>query len=99
MPGSTSSDRAQPRASKPSCSGQEGFFLCEQLVAPYSGFLDSSRMRLHSRFLPVCSMRLSFLTHLAWMLVLCPALLPAGEPHWVEARSDHFSVITDAGEK
>jgi Tfp pilus assembly protein PilF len=37
-------------------------------------------------------------TQLVWLLVLCPALL-AGEPQWVEVRSDHFSVITDAGEK
>jgi Flp pilus assembly protein TadD len=40
-----------------------------------------------------------FLTHFSWLLVLCPALLLAGEPQWVEVRSDHFRVITDSGEK
>lgn len=40
-----------------------------------------------------------FLTHFSWLLVLCPALLLAGEPQWVEVRSDHFRVFTDSGEK
>ncbi len=39
-----------------------------------------------------------FLTHLFWLLVLCPALLLASEPQWLEVQSDHFSVITDSGE-
>ncbi len=44
-------------------------------------------------------MRLRFLTHFAGVLVLWPAVVLAGEPQWVEVRSDHFSVITDSGEK
>lgn len=38
-----------------------------------------------------------FLTHLSWLLFVWPAALPAGEPQWVEVRSEHFSVITDSG--
>lgn len=32
-------------------------------------------------------------------LLLCPVFLMAAEPGWIEVRSEHFSVITDAGEK
>ncbi len=38
------------------------------------------------------------LTHISWFLVFCPAILLA-DPQWVDVRSDHFSVITDSGEK
>lgn len=42
---------------------------------------------------------------LAWSLVLLavvgvrPTLVCAAEPQWLEVRSEHFAVITDAGEK
>ncbi len=57
-------------------------------------------MLLHSQFLAVRSMRLPrFLRHFSWLLLVCPALLLADEPQWVEVHSDHFNVITDSGEK
>lgn len=33
------------------------------------------------------------------LLLLCAGAAFAGEPTWVQVRSEHFSVITDAGEK
>ena len=36
---------------------------------------------------------------LGFLLLTFPAFLNAGEPQWIEVRSDHFTVITDAGEK
>lgn len=73
--------------------------MSEQLGCPDSGFLDRGRCGSKSRCHPVDRMRLRCLTRFAWLLVLCPAFLLAGEPQWVEVRSDHFSVITDSGEK
>ena len=52
----------------------------------------------HLQFTKTCVRRLS------WLLVLifisyCSATAYADSPQWVEVRSPHFSVITDAGEK
>ena len=33
------------------------------------------------------------------LLPVLAAFLAAGEPQWLEVRSEHFSVVTDAGEK
>ena len=35
------------------------------------------------------------------LIVLCALAHPlfAGEPQWIEVRSPHFSIVTDAGEK
>jgi Flp pilus assembly protein TadD len=52
--------------------------------APLSAFV----IRTAGIFLCIC-----------FLLLLYPASLLASDPQWVEVRSEHFSVITDAGEK
>src|SRR5580704_5050698 len=44
-------------------------------------------------------MRLRSLWIALWCLLLCSPLLMASDPGWIEVRSEHFSVITDGGEK
>jgi Flp pilus assembly protein TadD len=44
-------------------------------------------------------MRLKGLWIALCCLLLHPAFLTAADPGWIEVRSEHFSVITDAGEK
>jgi hypothetical protein len=43
--------------------------------------------------------RISYLAALLLTLFLHPVSAPAAEPPWLEIRSAHFTVITDAGEK
>jgi Flp pilus assembly protein TadD len=50
--------------------------------------LGTSLTRAAGRFLCLC-----------FLLLLHPASLLANDPQWIEVRSEHFSVITDAGEK
>lgn len=42
---------------------------------------------------------LHFLISLSLLLLTCSAFLQGGEPQWIEVRSEHFTVLTDAGEK
>lgn len=45
------------------------------------------------------NLRLAFSLFLLPLLGLGPASVSAAEPQWLEVRSEHFAVITDAGEK
>ena len=48
---------------------------------------------------PACDFPLRCVSVVMLGLLLCPSLAPAAEPPWLEVRSAHFTIITDAGDK